>query len=664
MRGTTLALCILVGRGPLARALLCLLLTLVSLGACGHQRTTLKNIAGAESRIRRITVTGNRALTDREIEEHMNLQQTKWFPLPKREWFLPGLIPVDRKRIEALYASAGYHGARVVALEPKFRRNRKVVDLQIAVDEQAATVIRAIRFEWPQGPPDGPVDRRASPAMVQTHCGLNQDRAFDVAELRASEATMRAALKQRGYAFAEVVGRAEVDRIGRTAEVSFELRPGPFVRIGDIRIAGLRAVPERAVRTEVDGFVGRTYAPTRIEDLEGAVYGLDVFSAVTVIVADKPRDGPQGKVVDIAIDVVESQPQSIRLGVGLGVDPNRWEQYGAMRYSHTNIDRQLARFDLRLKAGYAELPAIWNPQEHGPIAEFAPTIRRKGFLEPKLLWTLAPSFELGIQNGYQFYAPKTRLGVSRFFTRFFELELSHNFRFVDFFSIHPGLDASRSILGLDFRDPYLLSFIELTPRVHLTDRVIDPRHGVVLGVTWNLAGGIFGGNYDYNRVTPELRAYWTPLKNRLQLAARGQVGFILPFGDEPGAPFDLKYYLGGSNTVRGYAFRVISPSVQWCTATGCREIPVGGQTMVSGSAEIRTRVWKGLWLVAFGDMGDVRAGVSQFAPLEWSYTTGPGLRYHSKIGVFRLDVGFRLNDSEYGRDQPLAAVHFGLGEAF
>jgi outer membrane protein assembly factor BamA len=633
--------------------------------ACAHKRTTLKNVAGASARIRHVEIDGNAALDDREIEENMNLQETKWIP-PKRQWYLPGLLPIDRERIEELYAVHGFHDAQVEAIEPSMHRKGKIVDLHVVVDEHEPTLVRKIEFVWPAGLPGGPTDRRVSLEKLQTHCKLVKQARFDVEELRACEASMRAALLARGYAFAAVTGTAEVDRIGRTADVRFELRPGQYVLIGSLLITGLRAVPEKSVRNEIGGFTNKAYSPTRIEAIEGAVYGLDVFSTVTVTLADAPREGPQGPVIDVIIDVTESQPQSVRLGVGFGVDPNRWEQYGAMRYSHTNIDRKLARFDLAVKAGYAELPAIWNPQQHGPIAEVAPTIRRKGWLEKKLVWTAAPSFELGIQNGYQFYAPKTRLGVGRFFTRFFELNLSHNFRFVDFFKVDPALDASRSILGLDFRDPYFLSYIELEALVHLTDRLLDPQQGVVIGATWDLAGGIFGGDYDYNRVTPELRGYYTPIKNRLQFAIRGQLGFIVPFGDEPGAPFDLKYYLGGSNTVRGYGWRQISPKVDYCSdPSSCREIPVGGQTMITGSAEVRVRLWKGLWIVAFSDMGDVRSGVNQFAAAQrWSYTAGPGVRFHSKIGVFRLDAGFRLNHTEYGAGQPIGAVHFGLGEAF
>lgn len=636
------------------------LIALSMTSGCAGKRTTVKEVSGAEARVGKIDIKGNAALPDPEIEDHMNLQETKWFPKPDRRWYLEGLVPIDRERIEALYAAHGFYEAQVTQFRPKFRRKGKVVDLKIRVDENEPTLVRSILFHWPDGRPDGPKDRRALPARIEEHCDVEYGEPFSIEEMEQSEATMRVALMQRGYAFAQVEAKARVDRLDRVADVDFEIRPGPFVRIGEIRIVGLSQVPEKSVIVEVEGWEGKPFSPSRLEYIEDAVYGLEVFSTVTVVPDEKAKGGKIG----LTVNVVEAKPQSVKLGVGLGVDPNRWEQYGSMVYTHANLGKKLVRFDLRLKAGYAELPAIWDPEEHGPIVELEPSIRKKGFLEKKLVWTLTPSFELGIQRGYQFYAPKTRVAVSRFFTRFFELELSHNFRFVDFFNVDPGLDRAQSILGLDFRDPYILSFIELRPRVHLTDRVLDPQNGVTLGVTYDLAGGIFGGHYDYNRLTPEVRAYYTPLKNRLQFAARASTGYIIPFGDEPGAPFDLKYYLGGSNTVRGYGVREISPKLEYCPEEDCRSIPIGGNTMVNGNFEIRGRVWKGLWLVAFTDMGDVRAGLFSYAPRQWSYTVGPGIRYHTKIGVFRLDAGFRVNKTEYGEGQPIGAAHFGLGEAF
>ena len=65
------------------------------------------------------------------------------------------------------------------------------------------------------------------------------------------------------------------------------------------------------------------------------------------------------------------------------------------------------------------------------------------------------------------------------------------------------------------------------------------------------------------------------------------------------------------------------------------------------------------------DMGDVRAGVASFSPRNWNYSAGPGLRYDSPIGIFRLDVGFRLNETDQSRQEPrIWAIHLGLGESF
>jgi outer membrane protein assembly factor BamA len=419
-------------------------------------------------------------------------------------------------------------------------------------------------------------------------------------------------------------------------------------------------VPEGSVINEVRGFRGRPFSPRRLQRIEEAVFAMDVFSSVLV----ETVETPDPDVVDVLVRVSEAQPQSLRLGGGLGLEPNRWEQYLAARYSHANILRTLTRLDLRLRAGYAQLPAVYRPQEHGPVVDFEPRLRKKGLLERGLVWTAAPRLEVGIQEGYQFWSFQTRVGVSRFFTRFFEIGLFHNFRYVDFFSMSDIIRRDETILGPDFRDPYFLSYLSPEARINLTDRLVDPRNGVVMELRYDLAGGVLGGQFDYHKLTPQIRAYWTIVPRRLQLAARASAGFILPYGDRPGAPFDLKYYLGGAANVRGWGLRRLSPTLRTCDPD-CRFIPIGGDTMVLGNVETRVRVWRTLWLVAFFDVGDVQAGRVDIRPDQWNYSIGPGLRLHTAIGVFRLDAGFRLNDdpTRFAAERTWA-LHFGLGEAF
>jgi outer membrane protein assembly factor BamA len=636
-----------------------MLVMLAGLSAC-RRPTTLAEVADAQYRVRRIRFEGNEVLSKRELLEHMNLAETRWFPLPQRRWFLEGLVPVDRERIEQLYAARGYADARVISIEPIIHPRSDVVDIVITIDENVPTLVRDVSFVWPEGAPAGPPDRRATPQHIEANCELEVGEPFDVEELETCKGAMRAAMLTRGYAFAAVDARAEVDRVDRSARVVFWSRPGRHVTLGDIAVTGLRDVPEGSVINEVRNFRGRPYSPRRLERIEEAVYAMDVFSSVLV----QTEETPDPSVVDVVIRVAEAQPQSVRLGIGLGLEPNRWEQYGAARYTHLNILGTLTRLDLRLKAGYAQLPAIYRPEEHGPVVDFQPRLRKKGLLERGLIWTAAPRLEVGIQEGYQFWSFQTRVGVSRFFTRYFELGLFHNFRYVDFFSMSDIIRQGETILGPDFRDPYFVSYLSPEMRINLTDRLVDPRNGVVMELKYDLAGSVFGGQFDFHRVTPQIRSYWTIVPQRLQIAARASAGFILPYGERPGAPFDLKYYLGGAANVRGWGLRRLSPTLRSCDPD-CRVIPIGGDTMVLGNFETRVRVFRSLWFVAFFDVGDVQAGTTTIRPSQWNYSIGPGLRLHTIVGVFRLDAGFRLNDDPVRfAVEPRWALHFGLGEAF
>jgi outer membrane protein assembly factor BamA len=236
--------------------------------------------------------------------------------------------------------------------------------------------------------------------------------------------------------------------------------------------------------------------------------------------------------------------------------------------------------------------------------------------------------------------------------------------YVDFFGLVPSFEANSSLLGLDFQDPFVLSYVEAKAALFLTDAIVSPRDGLVFEVAYDLAGGLFQGDYDFHKLEGEVRGYWRMLRP-LQLAARFGSGLILPYGAQAGAPFNRKFYLGGAETIRGWGSRRLSPRLDECDADGerCDSIPIGGLTMVHGNVEVRWNAFGDLHVVAFADVGDVQAQESSFVPSEWNYTAGPGLRYDSPIGMIRGDVGFRLNDPGV-YDEPAWGFHFGFGETF
>lgn len=643
--------------------------------ACGGR---LEDVRGVESYITKIELEGVHRFKKKEFIPYLNIGESSWLAWKPKYPYADAMLPLDAERILELYRAYGYYDAEVVSMVPvtkvgrvrllgKHAGERKPgkTRIKIVVREGAPTKVEDLTMSWPDGFPKGPEDPKAEPEKIAEASTLHEGDTFEITALNTSSEQLRRNLQDRGYAFAKVEESAQVEP-GVGVDVDFVLRPGAYVKIGKISIEGLVGVPERYVRNEIDFAPGRRYSPGLITRIEQTIYGMDVFASVSIDAADQPN--PDGT-IDLTIRVVEARTQSIKMGPGIGIDPVRWEQRGTLLYSHRNFGHNLTRFDLRVTAGYAELPSLFRPTAHGPLFRFEPKFQQKGFLEKRTTWTLAPSFELGIWQGYQFYSPQLRMGPSRFFGKHVELGLTYNARFVDFFNVSPALRVSDSILGLDFRDPYFVSYLEPELNLYFVDSILKPRNGAIINAVYDIAG--LGGNFSFHKVQPTLRLYYSP-HERVTLAARATVGFMFPFGKHAGTPIDMRFFLGGADSVRGWGLRRLSPKVVLddCDSdTGlgndCNGIPTGGQTMVMGNLEARVRVIDKVSMAAFFDMGDVRAGVASFSPRNWNYSTGPGVRYDSPIGIFRLDVGFRLNETDQSALEPrIWAIHLGLGESF
>jgi translocation and assembly module TamA len=151
------------------------------------------------------------------------------------------------------------------------------------------------------------------------------------------------------------------------------------------------------------------------------------------------------------------------------------------------------------------------------------------------------------------------------------------------------------------------------------------------------------------------------------------------------SPITRRYYLGGADSHRGFGYNRLSPQVPCVqpttvmTSVNCANVPpvpVGGNTMLLASFEVRADVYKlkGNWLgvAAFVDAGDVPDAEHGLDLTQLHIAVGPGLRYRTVIGVLRADLGIRLNrlaaQQADGRPNPdpgdRFAFHISIGEAF
>lgn len=166
-----------------------------------------------------------------------------------------------------------------------------------------------------------------------------------------------------------------------------------------------------------------------------------------------------------------------------------------------------------------------------------------------------------------------------------------------------------------------------------------PSKGHRIRLLTEFGGKVLGGNYSYQKYDFDMSKYVKLDKaGKHVLAGHIQCGVVTT--PDAKLPENMKYYIGGSNTVRGYKFGILD----------------GKRSMVS-NLEYRYLISEQIQLVLFADAGQIWD--NGFSMSNFKTGFGPGVRINTPIGPIRLDYGF---SKEEGKWQ--SQFYFSLGQAF
>ncbi|NLY51933.1 MAG: BamA/TamA family outer membrane protein [Firmicutes bacterium] len=178
-----------------------------------------------------------------------------------------------------------------------------------------------------------------------------------------------------------------------------------------------------------------------------------------------------------------------------------------------------------------------------------------------------------------------------------------------------------------------LRTLRLQTVTNTTDHPFFPTTGIRNVLSAELGGYFLGGDSDFTKYQADLSKYMQVGSNGQTLAVRVHTGFIN--GDAP--PQEL-FFVGGSETVRGYRFGDF---------TGEKTITING--------EYRFPITDIIHGVVFVDTGNAwdRSERMSLSDLHTGY--GVGVRLDTPIGVLRID---------YGIGEEGGQAYFSLGQAF
>jgi outer membrane protein assembly complex protein YaeT len=529
--------------------------------------------------------------------------------------FTPAYLQADLERVRRELEADGYYSAAVagrltILEEPSGKgadRKPGLVDAAIVVDR--GEPVHVCRLDIDLGPRDVPATDFAA---LRKRFPIAVGDVFEQDAYEAGAALLTSHARSYGYPQADTKRRAEVDVPSGCATVSYRLKPGDSGVFGKVEIDGLDEVERDVVEREIAFRPGQVYDERDVSETVRRLRALRIFSVVSL-----KQDPMQDRAVPIRLSLVEGDRHEIRLGAGYSTDDGvrglaSWWDYnffGGAR--QLGVSARVSEITRSVTASFIQ-PHFFGHDDKARLdfqlgrEDESTYVDDFALLTPRIEWQVTPSVLANIFLGFHY---DSLSGVS---------------------------EQTQQDLGV-FQDSGFTNSLGTGLRWQWLDDPVDPRSGLVIGLSPELSGGPLGGDFDHFRLVGDVRGY-LPLSGDLLLTSRVLAGSVAPFDDTPQIPLWARFYAGGTTTfpVRGYGRRRVGP------LSGSND-PLGGRSATVVSLELRHPIILPVWGVVFVDAGDVELSAWTLRPENVQTGVGFGIRASTPVGPIEADLGFGLN---------------------
>jgi translocation and assembly module TamA len=472
---------------------------------------------------------------------------------------------------------------------------------------------------------DGGVDDDTQAEIERAKKGLLIGGPAHTSSIERMDTVLVNHLKESGYAFAAsddidvLASRAE-----GTVEITYMLRPGPRVRLGELVLPDEVSTRPPAIRVMQSWKTGDYYTPEKILTLRTRLRSSGLYDGIGIEIAEAPDlDGTY----PVELKLADAKPRSIGVGAslstteGAGIDAY-WEKRNITgRGDSVRVEASVANLSRNLTTSY-ELPNI---------GRYGRTLDAE--IGARQLET----------DAYDLTGLKTGATLSQPFNKNFTLSAG---AYVD---VTRTVEYELTRSGPSDPIDQVTFFTPLSGTYDTVKNTLDPQDGNRLFLTLEPSVSTGTVNATYTRYLTNATTYHS-FTDSLIAAARIEAGGFL--GDTD-VPADRLFFAGGGGTVRGYAYQSLSPQ----NADGDY---VGGEALFDASFELRWRKSKRWGYAAFVDTG---AAASDFGEVFGDLCTavGLGVRYYPGFGPIRFDIATPVNPRD--GDDPVQ-VYISIGQAF
>jgi len=446
---------------------------------------------------------------------------------------------------------------------------------------------------------------------------------FRQPDWNSAKNTALGALRGDGYPRAEwQTSKARIDALEQSAALSVTVEPGPLFHIGPIRIEGTHRYDEAAIRRVASLPAGSEYSEKRLLDAQEQILKLGLFEGASV---DIDATGPP-EAAPVVVKVKELSQHQATVGVGFSANTGpriSLEHWDRKVFDRNWIAHTTLTFGPDLKSLGTEFTAypdenLWRKLAAGNIEQL------RSADETRNSWSVRAG----------------RSKDTNDFERLYYLEASY--------SRVQSAPLTTTSNALFFNYQWLRRDL---------DNILLPTTGTALG----LQGGVGYGDGTRERFdvpgtasarAPFVRAYarFNGYRRIGSWFANARVDAGEVFVSDPIAvPDPILFRAGGDNSVRGYEYRTLGPTVNGAV--------VGGRVLLTGSVEFEHPLLERLPALLGAVFVDAGNAADRWTDLRPVFGYGVGVHYRSPVGPLRLDVA-------YGQDVRQVRLHVSIGVAF
>jgi outer membrane protein insertion porin family/translocation and assembly module TamA len=572
-------------------------------------------------RISKIKIKGAKAVSLKEIKESMATEFPSIKPWVTQPEFDEEVLKDDMVRIKRLYSKYGYYDAHAT-YKLKYNKERDRVEITISIKEGKPVILEELNLDI-----RGEIEDRLRKEILE-RIPIKLGKPFSAVSYQATKGTILDILSANGYPKATIEGEALINRKNKWAHATLIIDPGPLYRFGDITVTGNKEVEEEVIRREITFKEGDIYSTKHLSDTQARIFQLGLFSSVVI---DTKFNEKQHR-ADINIRVKERKLGTLKIGVGYGTEDLFrgqlvWTQrnlFGGGR--KLEVSTKLSFITQRFETQFSQ------PYIVGKRSEFTGSFN--------LQRDILPSFSSDSITG--------SAGIKKGFLDVYSAFGTFNVQ------ISKLSDISSATEEFIRENNFFLTFFNFGLERNTTDSILNPTRGTLLTTNLETSFKTLGSDVNYLKGFTEARGY--KKISKLVLAKRLGIGFIEPFGTTRrfDIPLFKRFFAGGSTSMRGFPFQKLGPLDE-------NNEPVGGNSILLGSFELRFPIYRNFGGVAFLDYGNVFPKEFDIRLDELKYAVGTGLRYNTLIGPLRIDIGYALNpEPGIGRFQ----FFLSIGQAF